>query len=177
MEKWFNPDYISSGEEHAELPRKERDWLWLCETRISHVRKGRRKIQRNIEERYSLSNYFVKRGANQEHYRKWRRMKNAMQAAKLPLPEFSTDGIFTVTLKRATVEETVGETVEETVLDTVELILKSMKTNPKVTTRELEAITGLSRRGIEYHLDKLKKNKLIERIGPTKGGTWKIRKK
>ena len=35
------------------------------------------------------------------------RMKNAMQAAKLPLPEFSTDGIFTVTLKRATVEETV----------------------------------------------------------------------
>jgi len=101
------------------------------------------------------------------------RMKNAMQAAKLPLPEFSTDGIFTVTLKRATVEETVGETVEET----VELILKSMKINPKVTTRELEAITGLSRRGIEYHLDKLKKNKLIERIGPTKGGTWKILKK
>lgn len=58
MENWFNPDYISRGEEHEELPRKERDWL--CETRISRVRKGRRKIQRNIEERYSLSNYFVK---------------------------------------------------------------------------------------------------------------------
>lgn len=98
------------------------------------------------------------------------RMKNAMQAAKLPMPEFITDGIFTVVLKRITVEETVEVTVEVS----VKIILKTMMNNPKVTAKELQIITGLSRRGIEYHLNKMKKNKQIERIGPTKGGEWKI---
>ena len=65
-------------------------------------------------------------------------------------------------------------TVEETVEETVEIILRAIKRKPGITARELQTITGLSRRGVEYHLDKMKKNRLIERVGPTKGGIWKI---
>lgn len=105
------------------------------------------------------------------------RMKNAMQTVQLPLPEFKTEGIFTVILKRTTVEETVEEIVEEIVEESEKIILRTMIKKPKVTAKELQVITGLSRRGIEYQLNKMKKNKQIERIGPTKGGEWRILKK
>jgi ATP-dependent DNA helicase RecG len=94
------------------------------------------------------------------------RINDAMKEAKLPKPEFKTDGIFTVVLNRITVEETVEETVE--------IILNSMKENPKVTTKELQNKTGLSRRGVEYHIDKLKKGNVIMRIGSTKAGEWRL---
>ena len=64
--------------------------------------------------------------------------------------------------------------MEETVEETVEIILKAMKENSKVTAKELQRKTGLTRRGIEYQIDKLKKEKVIERIGSTKAGEWKL---
>jgi ATP-dependent DNA helicase RecG len=61
--------------------------------------------------------------------------------------------------------------------ETVEKILNAIKENPKITAREIQEITDLSRRGVEYQLDKLKKEKIIERIGPKKGGEWIILKR
>ena len=55
--------------------------------------------------------------------------------------------------------------------ETVEIILNAMKENPKVTAKALQEKTGLSRRGVEYHIDKLKKDSVIERVGSTKGGS------
>jgi ATP-dependent DNA helicase RecG len=66
------------------------------------------------------------------------------------------------------------KTVEKTVEETVEKILNAIEENPKITAKEIQGITGLSRRGVEYQLDKLKKEKLIERIGPDRGGEWRI---
>ncbi len=86
--------------------------------------------------------------------------------ANLPEPIYKTEGIFTTVFKRITVEETVEETVE--------IILKAMKENPKVTAKELQGKTGLTRRGIEYHIDKLKKEKVIKRVGSTKSGEWRL---
>jgi len=40
----------------------------------------------------------------------------------------------------------------------------------------LSELTSLSRRGIEYNIDKLKKEKKIKRIGEDKGGHWKTLK-
>jgi ATP-dependent DNA helicase RecG len=40
----------------------------------------------------------------------------------------------------------------------------------------LAELLGLTIKGIEYHLTKLKKQGIIERIGPNKGGYWKINK-
>ena len=69
-----------------------------------------------------------------------------------------------------TVEKT-DETVEKTG-ETVEKILDVIKSNPKITQKELAKITGLTRRGIEWNLSKLKNDGVIERVGPDKGGEW-----
>jgi ATP-dependent DNA helicase RecG len=64
--------------------------------------------------------------------------------------------------------------VEKTVEITVEKILALIKDNPKITQRELMDKTGLSRRGIEWNLKKLKEEGLLSRIGPDKGGHWEL---
>jgi ATP-dependent DNA helicase RecG len=61
---------------------------------------------------------------------------------------------------------TVGETVGE--------ILELIRLNPRITREELSGKTGLSVRGIEWNLKKLKEMSIIKRIGPTKGGHWEI---
>ena len=60
---------------------------------------------------------------------------------------------------------------------TVEKILDAIKSNPKITQNELAEIAGLTRRGIEWNLAKLKEKEIIKRIGPAKGGYWKVIKK
>src|SRR5690625_412410 len=62
----------------------------------------------------------------------------------------------------------------ETVEETVEEILRLLKKDPKFTVKRLTEYINLSRRGVEYHIAKLKKEGRIERIGPTKGGYWKV---
>ena len=79
-----------------------------------------------------------------------------------------------------TVEETEEFTVEETEKFTVEenekKILMLLKENPNLTQEELVKITGLTRRGIEWNLSQLKSLGLIKRVGPNKGGYWKVKK-
>ena len=51
-----------------------------------------------------------------------------------------------------------------------------MKHYPTITREELSQITGLSIRGVEWNLTKLKAEGKIKRIGPDKGGHWKVEK-
>jgi ATP-dependent DNA helicase RecG len=66
------------------------------------------------------------------------------------------------------VEKTVEKTAEE-------IIIGLIQVNPKVTIKEMTKATGLTRRGVEYNLSKLKDNGSIERKGPDKGGFWEIK--
>jgi ATP-dependent DNA helicase RecG len=68
-------------------------------------------------------------------------------------------------------------TVEETVEETVDKIFSLIKNNSSITAKELSLHIGLTRRGIEWNLANLKKQGVIERIGSTKKGFWKINKK
>jgi len=63
---------------------------------------------------------------------------------------------------------------EKTVEKTVEKILDIIVNNPQITQAELVEMTGLTRRGVEWNLSKLKSKGLIERIGADKGGYWKV---
>ena len=58
--------------------------------------------------------------------------------------------------------------------ETVEKILDAIKSNPKITQNELMEVTSLTRRGVEWNLAKLKEKGIIKRIGPSKGGCWKV---
>ena len=63
---------------------------------------------------------------------------------------------------------TVGETVGE--------ILSLLRKTPNLTRNDLMKQTGLSVRGVEWNLAKMKKEGLIKRIGPAKGGHWEVLK-
>ena len=55
-----------------------------------------------------------------------------------------------------------------------EKILALMKGNGQITTEEMAISLNLSIKGIEKNIRSLKKSGLIERIGPDKGGYWKV---
>jgi len=65
--------------------------------------------------------------------------------------------------------------VEKTVEKTVEKILDIIVSNPQITQKELANMTGLTRRGIEWNITKLKREGIIERVGSDKDGYWCIR--
>lgn len=86
----------------------------------------------------------------------------------MPVPKFEElSGGFSITFYKETKpSEGLPETVEE--------ILTSMIKNPRITVKQLTEITGLSRRGVEWNIAKLKDKGVIQRIGPTKGGYWQV---
>ena len=65
--------------------------------------------------------------------------------------------------------------IGKTVGKTEELIIEIIKENSKITIPMLQEQLKLSRRGIEWQIKRLKEKGILERIGPTKGGYWKIK--
>jgi ATP-dependent DNA helicase RecG len=77
-------------------------------------------------------------------------------------------------------EETVVKAREETReesgarVKTVEKIIGLISENPAITVAELTRKIGLSKKGIEWNIKKLRDNGVLKRIGPPKGGRWEI---
>ena len=53
-------------------------------------------------------------------------------------------------------------------------ILALLRRNPSASRREIAATLGTTRSTIRYRLDKLRAAGKIERVGPDKGGYWKV---
>ena len=51
-------------------------------------------------------------------------------------------------------------------------ILSEIKKNPSITQKELSEIIGITEKNIRNNITKLKKQGLLRRIGPNKGGYW-----
>jgi len=87
-------------------------------------------------------------------------------------------GVVTVFYRnRSTSEKTKYSKKEigtKTVGKTVEIILTLIKNKPQITIKEISSHTGLTRRGVEWNIDKLKKERKLKRIGPARGGHWEI---
>jgi len=52
--------------------------------------------------------------------------------------------------------------------------LELISANPKITRSELAEILGINPSAIQRHIQKLKTEGIIMRIGGDKGGYWKI---
>jgi len=132
------------------------------------------------------------------------RIKQAFVAAGLLEPVFLFNGFFAVKFRRnestgimpvdepkvqyqrrrpyksgKTVEKAVEKDSEKTVEKTVEkdsekTLLKVINENPGATAKDMMKATGLSRRGIEYQIDRMKKAGILTRIGSDKRGYWII---
>ncbi|MBQ9310685.1 MAG: winged helix-turn-helix transcriptional regulator [Bacteroidales bacterium] len=55
-----------------------------------------------------------------------------------------------------------------------ERILQILEEHPRYTTNDLAGMLGISVKGVEKHLAKLKKAGRLLRIGPDKGGHWEV---
>jgi len=63
---------------------------------------------------------------------------------------------------------------EVTTAKTREEIIRMISENPKITMRDLADKIGISDKGIEWNIRKLKDLGILKRVGPTKGGHWEI---
>ena len=68
-------------------------------------------------------------------------------------------------------QETTQENTQKT---TQEKIINLIKKNPAITQVEMAKILDLTRDGISYNIKILKEKGIIERVGSTKNGIWKI---
>ena len=53
----------------------------------------------------------------------------------------------------------------ETSSNTTETIIDSIRNNPKITTKEIAAVCGITEDGVSYHIKKLKQMGKIVRVG------------
>ena len=66
--------------------------------------------------------------------------------------------------------DSLGEKTE----GTGEKILALIAADPAITTMRLADEIGISRKGIEWQIRRLKSAGRLERVGPTKGGRWRV---
>jgi len=106
-----------------------------------------------------------------------KRIRESVAQAKLQAPKFEFTTFFTIIFFRAKPGfEVQEEAREKTREKTREKIVQSILENPKITTEEIALKTMISIKGIEWQIKNLKKENMIERIGPDKGGYWKVTK-
>ena len=105
-----------------------------------------------------------------------------------PIFDYSQIGIFAVTVM-ATFEEEhkkqsnkpennrekTENTRENTREKTREKILSLIKEDKNITTKILAKKIGVSSKSIEYHIDNLKKEEILKRMGSKKYGYWEVK--
>ena len=57
-------------------------------------------------------------------------------------------------------------------MQTREIILELIAENPQIITAQLADAIGITPKGVEWQITWLKKDGLLRRIGPAKGGRW-----
>jgi len=65
--------------------------------------------------------------------------------------------------------------INDTLTDRQKEILDILENNPRITRSQLSQKLQINKSAIYKHLDNLKTKGLIERIGPDKGGYWKVK--
>ncbi len=98
--------------------------------------------------------------------------------------DYERIGAFSVTVYDALFEifeigDTGIETSKDTGIETIdsnnaESIIRFIKENKTITVTLLAKKIGMTKNGVWYHLNKLKKEGRIKHVGPSKGGTWVI---
>ena len=67
-----------------------------------------------------------------------------------------------------------GKTLEKTPEKTPEKILELLAATPTLTISKIASILGKSDSAIERSIRKLRESEKLKRIGPDKGGHWKV---
>ena len=115
------------------------------------------------------------------------RIRDLITKAKLPQPQFKTEGMFTVVFSR--IKKSSGKSSGKKWTEVIQIIkektqlklnkssimiLELVYNNPAITIPEMASIIGITQRGIEKNIKKLKGQNLVQRIDGEKGGYWKL---
>jgi len=116
-----------------------------------------------------------------------------LRKTRLPKPKIeATRDWFTITFLRPNLQkesfqkrqaglqgdlEKVTVKVPEKVAVNQSKILEAIASDPAITVARLAAIVKISERKIKENISKLKSKGLLRRMGPDKGGHWKVLKK
>ena len=77
-------------------------------------------------------------------------------------------------VKNAVTTQEVATTTQENASGMTDLVLALIKETPEISLTEIAEKLGISRDGVKYHVDKLKKSIGLIHDGPTKKGRWII---
>ena len=122
-----------------------------------------------------IANAFFRAGMIEAWGRGIEKMQADCKAQGVPGPalRYETNGLW-VEFENRTSEEATGENGEKTREKTREKILALVVANPSITTEELSDQVGITVKGIEWQISKLKQSGFLERVGPAKGGYWRV---
>jgi ATP-dependent DNA helicase RecG len=137
---------------------------------------GKRSVCRNplIASLLFRCNYIEKMGTGIE------RIRTALEKEHCPKVNIRFNTMFSLEFPRPTylkTDEKPEETREKTREKTREIILELIAKNPQITTAQLADAIGITPKGVEWQISRLKKDGLLKRIGPAKGGRWDIIKR
>ena len=104
------------------------------------------------------------------------RIKEVCKKENSPFPEIEfNENYFYVTFRQShEYLKLAKEGGRETTQKTTQKILEAIRKNPSITRKELASITGISENGIKFHISSLKQKNVLKRVGPDKGGYWKV---
>ncbi len=105
------------------------------------------------------------------------RIQNAMKEYDLPCIEFEADENWFKIIFRRSEEETAGqdkEPGEEIREKTRKKILNLIREYPEISLNDIAKNIDITKRQAELHLNKLKEENIIMRVGSRRGGYWKI---
>lgn len=107
-----------------------------------------------------------------------KRMKDVCKRENAPYPKISyTDTHFYIVFKQSNEYLKMAKPdsgIIRSSQKSSQKIISLIKENPKITIGELADTVGISPRGVKKNIKYLKEKKLLKRIGPDKGGHWKI---
>ncbi len=125
-----------------------------------------------------IANAFFRCGLIEAWGRGIEKMRSACRAHGIPKPVFRFDGggLWTMfEFAKAVEEGTTRKTTRKTTQKTTQRILSILKAHPTASRKEIAVRLGdITEDGVKYHLDKMKKDGLIRRVGPPKGGHWEV---
>ena len=124
----------------------------------------------------NIANAFFKAGFIDAWGRGYKKIREGFESAGLPMPKvenFCGGGRVTFQRKSAT-DTTTEKTTQKSVEKSVEKVWRLIKQDPYITTKQIADAVGLSTRGIEENIKKLKREGRIRRIGGDNGGHWEV---
>jgi len=152
---------------------------------LEQLRKAHPSVPRNplIADPMFLTKYIEKVGTGTVD------MINRCRNAGMKLPEYSMDGaFFNTTIWRNTVGMTGGTTggttggmtggmtgVNSELTEAQIKVLQIIKANAKVTLKGIASELSINISAVQKHIERLRENGVVERIGPAFGGYWKVK--